>query len=56
MWRGFSKQNLIRSHRRASLVLETLDALMRISLADILIDEIMSHWYEKMRGTNESTL
>ena len=38
--RGFSKPNLIKSHLRASLALETHDALMQISMANISIDEI----------------
>jgi hypothetical protein len=38
--RGFSKQNLIKSHLRTSLKLETLDALMRISCANILVENI----------------
>ncbi len=38
--RGFSKQNLIKSHLRTSLKLETLDALMRISCANIPVENI----------------
>jgi hypothetical protein len=38
--RDFPKHNLIKNHLRASLKLETLDALMWISLVDIPIDEI----------------
>ena len=38
--RGFSKQNLIKNCLRSSLKLVTLDALMRISCANILIENI----------------
>jgi hypothetical protein len=38
--RGFSKQNLIKIHLRTSLKLETLDALMRISCANIPVENI----------------
>ena len=38
--RGFSKQNLIKSHLRTHLKLETLDALMHISCANIPIGNI----------------
>ena len=38
--RGFSKQNLIKSHLRSYLKLETLDALMRISCANIPVENI----------------
>jgi hypothetical protein len=38
--RGFSKQNLIKSHLRTSLKLETLDALMCISCANIPVENI----------------
>jgi hypothetical protein len=38
--RGFSRQNLIKNHLRTSLKLETLDALMRISCANILVENI----------------
>jgi hypothetical protein len=38
--RDFSKKNLIKSHLRTSLKLETLDALMRISCANIPVENI----------------
>ena len=38
--RGFSEQKLIKIHLRTSLKLETLDTLMRISYADILVENI----------------
>jgi hypothetical protein len=38
--RGISKQNLIKSYLRTSLKLETLDALMRISCANIPVVNI----------------
>ena len=38
--RGFSKQNLIKSHLRTSLKLGTLDAFMRISCANIPVENI----------------
>jgi hypothetical protein len=38
--RDFSKQKLIKSHLRTSLKLETLDALMRISCANIQVENI----------------
>jgi hypothetical protein len=38
--RGFSKQNLIKSHLRTSLKLEILDALMCVSCANIPVDNI----------------
>jgi hypothetical protein len=38
--RGFSKQNVIKSLLRTSLKLETLDALMRISCANIPLENI----------------
>ena len=38
--RGFSKQNLIKSHMRTRLKLVTLDALMRILCANILVENI----------------
>jgi 4-hydroxy-3-methylbut-2-en-1-yl diphosphate synthase IspG/GcpE len=38
--RGFSKQNLIKSHLHTSLTLETLGALMRISCANFPIENI----------------
>jgi hypothetical protein len=38
--RVFSKQNLIKSHLRTSLKLKTLDALMRISCANIPAENI----------------
>jgi hypothetical protein len=39
MWEGFSKNNLIKSHLRTSLKLETLDALMCISWANIPLEK-----------------
>jgi hypothetical protein len=41
--KSFSKQNLIESHLRTSLKLETLDALMRISCANISVENINSN-------------
>src|ERR1700737_1642098 len=38
--RDFFRQNLIKSHLLASLKLETLDALMRISCANIPVENI----------------
>jgi hypothetical protein len=38
--RGFSKQNLIKSHLRTSLKIETLHALMCISCANIPVENI----------------
>jgi hypothetical protein len=38
--RGFSKQKLIKSHLCTSLELETLDALMCISCANIIVENI----------------
>jgi hypothetical protein len=38
--RGFSKQNLIKSYLSTSLKLETLDALICISCANILVENI----------------
>ena len=38
--RGFSKQYLIKNYLRSSLKLVTLDALMRISCANIAIENI----------------
>jgi hypothetical protein len=38
--RGFFKQNLIKSHLCISLKLEIIDALMRISCANIPIENI----------------
>jgi hypothetical protein len=38
--RGFCNQNLFKSHLRISLKLETLDALMRISCANIRVENI----------------
>jgi hypothetical protein len=38
--RDFSIQNLIKSHLHTSLKLETLDALMCISCANILVENI----------------
>jgi hypothetical protein len=41
--RGFSKQNLIKSNLRTILKLETLDALMCISCANIPVENINWH-------------
>jgi len=38
--RGFSKQNLIKSYQRTSMKLETLDALIHISCANIPLENI----------------
>jgi hypothetical protein len=38
--RGFSKQNAIKSHLRTSLKLDTLDALMRVSLCGIELKNV----------------
>lgn len=38
--KGFSKPNLSKNQLQASIAFEMLDALMRISVADIVIDEI----------------
>jgi hypothetical protein len=38
--KGFYTQNLIKSHLHTSLKLETLDALMRISCANIPVENI----------------
>jgi hypothetical protein len=38
--RGFSKQNLIKNHLRTRLKLETLDAMMCISCANISVENI----------------
>jgi len=38
--KDFSKQNLIKSHLRTSLKLETLDALMHISCANNPVENI----------------
>jgi hypothetical protein len=39
--RGFSKQNLIKSHIRTNLKLETLDALMCISCANLFVSFVI---------------
>jgi hypothetical protein len=42
----FSKQNLIKGHLHNKLKLETLNALMWISVANIFIDGL--DWYDVM--------
>ena len=38
--RGFSKQDFVKSHLQASLKLDTLDALMQISLCKIELENL----------------